>query len=418
MDIERPDRFKKRKLSKRLLFVGSGIALLAALIYVVTLGQPNPQVRRDQVWIGTVQQGDMLRNVRGLGRLAPEEMRWVTAQTAGRVEERLVMSGAVVNAETVILKLTNPQLEQQYLNARLELKAADAELASTRVRLQGELLAMRSQLTQLREQAEMAVLEKSINEELHTEGLVSELNLRRSELSAKHLQERMRMETERLTFQEQSIEPQLATQQTMVDRAQARLDLLEAQVAALTVKAGSAGVIQRLTIEQGMQIIEGQELALVSDPTRLKGVIEIQESQAREIRIGQPAIVDTRSSGEVTATVTRIDPNVERGIVKVDVVFTEPLPDGCRPEQTVQGTIELERLVDVVYVDRPTTAREEVSMNVFVLNNEGNLAERVSVDLGRSSVSLIEVKNGLNPGDRVILSDTSRWDNARSLDVR
>jgi HlyD family secretion protein len=418
MDIERPDLFKKRRRNQRILAGVGIVAAIVATIWIVTLGQPNPQVNRDQVWIGAVQRGDMIRNVRGLGKLVPEDMRWITARVSGRVEERLVQSGAEVESDTVILRLSNPQLEQQYLNAQLEFKAAEAEFVSTRVRLQSELLALRSAHVQLKEQAEMAALEKTINDELFADGLVSELNRKRSELSARHLQSRLAMETERVQFQEEAIEPQLATQQTQVDRAQARLDLLESQIRALTVKAGSKGVLQRLSIEQGMQISEGQELALVSDPSRLKGVVEIQESQAREVRIGQVGLVDTRSSGEVAAVVTRIDPNVERGIVKVDVAFPDGLPEGCRVDQTIQGTIELQRLQDVVFMDRPTSAREGTQASLFVLSGDGSRADRVAVDFGRSSVSLIEVQKGLNPGDRVILSDTTRWENARSLDLR
>jgi HlyD family secretion protein len=418
MDIERPDLFKKRRRNQRTLIIVAVVAAVVTTLWIVTLGRPNPQVNRDQVWIGAVQRGDMIRNVRGLGKLVPEDMRWITARASGRVEERLVLSGAEVDPDTVILRLSNPQLEQQYLNAQLEFKAAEAEFVSTRVRLQSELLALRSAHVQLKEQAEMAALEKTINDELFADGLVSELNRKRSELSARHLQSRLVMETERVQFQEEAIEPQLATQQTQVDRAQARLDLLESQIQALTVKAGSRGVLQRLTIEQGMQISEGQELALVSDPSRLKGVIEIQESQAREVRIGQVGLVDTRSSGEVAAVVTRIDPNVERGIVKVDVAFPDGLPEGCRADQTIQGTIELQRLQQIVFMDRPTSAREGTQASLFVLSSDGGRADRVSVDFGRSSVSLIEVLKGLNPGDRVILSDTTRWENARSLDLR
>lgn len=418
MDIERPDLLKKRTRRNRLLIAAAALAFLTAVVFVLTLGKPNPQVRRDQVWIGTVQRGDMLRNVRGIGRLVPEELRWVTAQTAGRVEEKLVQSGDTVEPDTVILRLSNPQLAQQYLNAQLELKSAEAELISTRVQLQSELLALRSQLTQLREQAEMALLEKTINDQLFADSLVSELNLKRSELSAHHLQSRLAMETERLAFQERAMEPRLANQQTQVDRATARLNLLEKQVQALDVRAGSHGVVQRLNTEQGMQITEGQELALVADTRRLKGIVEIQESQAREIQVGQLAVVDTRSSGEVNARVSRIDPNVERGIVRVDVVFPEGLPAGCRVDQTIQGTIELQRLENIVFVDRPSVAREETNGSLFVLSGDGKSADRVAVSYGRSSVNLIEVLQGLNPGDQVILSDTSRWESARAIDLR
>jgi HlyD family secretion protein len=418
MDIERPDRFAKKQLRSRIMMITGAVLTIAVFTYVLTLRQPVPRARKDQIWIGTVKKGDMLRNVRGLGRLVPQDMRWISARTSGRVEERCVLSGALVEPETVILHLSNPQLEQQYLNAQLEFKAAEAELISTRVRLQGDLLALRSNFIQLREQTEMAVLDEEINNQLFEDGLVSELNRKRSELSARHLTSRMEMETERLQFQEQAIEPQLATQQTQVDRAKARLDLLESQIQALVVRAGYNGVLQQLEVEEGMQVAEGQQIALVSDPSRLKAIVEIQESQAREIQIGQATLVDTRSSGVVNAVVSRIDPNVERGIVRVDVIFPDGLPDGCRAEQTIQGTIELQRLDDIVYVDRPTVVRENTQASIFVLNSDGNRAERTSVDFGRSSVTLIEVLKGLNPGDRIVLSDTSRWENASEIEIR
>lgn len=418
MDIERPDLFAKKQLRNRIMMIVGAVLIIAVFTYVFTLSQPVPRARKDQIWVGSVKKGDMLRNVRGLGRLIPQDMRWITARTSGRVEEKCVLSGALVEPETVILYLSNPQLKQQHLNAQLELKAAEAELTSTRVRLQGDLLALRSNFIQLREQTEMAVLDEEINNQLFEDGLVSDLNRKRSELSARHLKSRLEMETERLQFQEQSIEPQLATQQTQVDRALAKLDLFESQIEALVVRAGYDGVLQQLEVEEGMQIAEGQQIALVSDLDRLKAIIEIQESQAREIQIGQATVVDTRTSGKVDAVVSRIDPNVERGIVKVDVIFPEGLPDGCRAEQTIQGTIELQRLENIVYVDRPTVVRENTQTSIFVLKPEGNRAERVSVSFGRSSVTLIEVIKGLNPGDRIVLSDTSRWENASEIEIR
>lgn len=418
MDIERPDLFLKKRRRNRVMIAVGILLAVVAVVYVFTLGQPVPKARKDQIWVGSVKRGDMLRNVRGLGRLVPQDMRWITARSSGRVEEKMVLSGAVVEADTIILRLSNPQLEQQYLNAQLELKAAKAELTSTKVRLESELLALRSAYVQLKEQTEMAILDEEINNELFADGLVSKLNRKRSELSARHLKIRLEMETERLEFQKQAVAPQLASQQTQVDRAVARLNLLESKTDALVVCAGSTGILQRLEIEQGMQIAEGQEIALVSDLSKLKGVIEIQESQAREIQIGQQAIVDTRTSGVVSAMVSRIDPNVERGIVKVDVLFPKGLPDGCRTEQTIQGTIELQRLVNVLYVDRPSVARENIKTSIFVLNQAGDGAKRVPVEFGRSSVSLIEIRKGLNSGDRIVLSDTNRWENASEIQIR
>jgi HlyD family secretion protein len=418
MDIERPDLYVKNRRRNRWWIAVSLAAVIVLVVYVVTLSKPLPQVRKDQLWMGEVKRGDMIRNVRGMGKLVPQDLRWLTARTAGRVESRELQSGAAVKPDTVILRLSNPELEQEFLNAQLAFKAAEAEWLSTKVRLQGELLSMRSGLIQLQEQMEMAVLEEQINRELFTDGLVSDLERQRSELSARHLRSRVTMESERLVFQEQAVEPQLATRQTEVDRAKAQMELLSSRMDALVVRAGYHGVIQRLELEQGMQVLEGQEIALVSDPSRLKAVIEVQESQAREVLPGQVALVDTRSSGSAVAKVARVDPNVERGVVKVDLVFPDGLPDGCRPDQTVQGTIELERLPEVLHVDRPATVREYNVQSVFVLREGGQTAQRRPVEFGRTSVSLVEVIKGLEAGERIILSDTSRWDSAEEIQIR
>ncbi len=418
MDIERPERYARKQRQRRILYSVAGVIVVALFVYVFTLASPLPRVERNEIWLGEVKRGDMLRNVRGLGRLIPADMRWITSQTSGRVEEKFVKSGALVQPDTVILQLSNPQLEQQYQNAKLELEAAEAELISTRVRLQSDLLSMKSNYTRLKEQTEMAELEEEINDQLFEDGLVSELNRKRSKLSAQHLRSRLAMETERLNFQEQAIEPQLATQKTYVDRAQARLDLLQTQVDALKVRAGSNGVVQQLDLEQGMQVAEGQQIALVSDPQNLDAMLEIQESQAREVRIGQRAEIDTRTSGIVQASVTRIDPNVERGIVRVDLEFTDSLPEGCRADQTVQGNIELQRLDDVIYVDRPSTVKENTKASVFVMSADGKQALRTPVEFGRSSVTLVEIVSGLRPGQQIILSDSSRWQSSEAIEIR
>ena len=415
MDIERPDLLKRKSRRNKVFFSLAALLMVTAVVYIFTLGTPLPSIDKDQAWTGTVVRGDMLRNVRGLGKLVPEDLRWITARTSGRVEEKCVLSGAEVEPDTLILKLSNPQLEQQYTTAKLELKAAEAELLSTRVRLESELLALKSAYTQLLEQADMAALDKQIDEELFEEGLVSERTLKRSKLSAHHLGARLKMEQERLSFQEQAIEPQLATQQTQVDRIQARIELLEHQISGLEVVAGQKGVLQQLVLEQGQQVGEGQQIALVSNPVRLKAVIEIQENQAREIRIGQKATVDTRTAGIVEGTVSRIDPNVEQSMVKVDVVFPNGLPEGCRADQTIQGTIELQRLENVLYVDRPAIAKENTLSSVFRITSDGKQAERISVRYGKASVSLIEIEEGLEAGDQIILSDTSRWENANGI---
>jgi len=418
MDIERPDLQKKKILKKRLIIGGASVAIIGFVAFVLTLSAPMQSVKADQIWVGEVKQGTMERNLRGMGKLVPENMRWITARAAGRVEERFVLSGALVNAGTPILKLSNPELEQSLADSILELESAEAEMAGAEVRLKGELLALKSRVEELQETTDMAEIESRIQDQLFERRLVSDLNRERAELHAKHSRKRLQMEEERLSFQESSMGHQLASQRTRVDRARAQVTLLQGQVDALTVRAGFAGVLQRLELEPGMRAEQGALIAQVADMTALKAVVEIQEAQAREVTIGQNVKIDTRTSGEVSGTVSRVDPNVENGIVKVDVHFDTPLPSGCRAEQTIQGIIELERLDDVVYLSRPASAQAMSTSTIFLMNKDNSVATRVPISFGKASVSEIQVLEGLKPGDNVILSDTSRWESAKALEIK
>ena len=417
MDIARPDIEKKKKLRQR-LYIGAGIAGAAAFVlFIVTLGKPLPKVEADQVWTGVVEHGTMLRNLRGAGKLVPENVRWISARAAGKVEQRFVLSGAAVTPDTPILKLSNPELAQHLADAKLDFEAAQADLESARVRLQGDLLALKSGVEELREATELSELDARIQSELYADKLVSTLNCQRAQLHAQHSRVRLGMEEARLAFQESSIDHQLASQKTRVDRARAQVELLQEQVDGLIVRAGFSGIVQRLEVEPGMQVEQGALVAQVADMERLKAVVEIQESQARDVRPGQAVTVDTRTSGEVKGVVARVDPNVENGIVKVDVHFDAPLPSGCRAEQSVQGTVEIERLENVTFVQRPAMAQPQTTTTVFRLEGSGSVARRVPVNFGRASVSQIEVTSGLKTGDKIILSDTSRWQSAQGLEI-
>jgi HlyD family secretion protein len=418
MDIARPDIEKKKRLRRRIGLYG-GIACAAIFaVFILTMGRPLRKVDADDIWVGKVERGTMIRSLRGTGRLVPENVRWISARAAGRVEQRFVLSGAIVVPGTPILKLSNPELEQKLANAKLDLEAAQAELEGAMVRLQGELLALKSSVEALREETELSGLDARIQSELFADKLVSPLNCERARLHAEHSRIRLKMEEERLSFQDSSIEHQLASQKTRVDSAKANLELLQSQADALSVCAGFSGILQKLDLEPGMEVEQGAVIAQVADMTALKAVIEVQESQARDVTPGQTVLVDTRTSGEVQGRVARVDPNVENGIVKVDVHFTVSLPSGCRAEQTVQGTIELERLDDVVHVERPALVQPESSAPIFRIDPNGRTAKRLTVHFGRASVSQIEVRSGLKPGDKVILSDTTRWGNAEALEIK
>ncbi len=418
MDIARPDLAKKKRI-RRFFSIGLAVAALCAVAaYVITLDAPRTQVRRDQLWLGKVEQGTMMRNVRGLGRLVPENVRWIAARAPGRVEEVLALSGAEVEPDDIIVRLSNPELEQKHADARLNLDAARADMESGKVRILGDLLAQKSRVVDLREASEMADLEARIQQELFAEQLSSGLNKERAVMHAKHCRVRLGMEEERLSFMESSVEHQLAALQAKVHSADAALNLISGQINALEVRAGFRGILQRLEIEPGMQVEQGRLIAQVADMKRLKAVVEVQEAQAREVAIGQKVNVDTRTSGDVEGIVTRIDPNVEQGIVRVDVGFPGGLPHGCRAEQSIQGTIELELLENTVFMPRPASVQANSSTTLFRISANGNMAVRVPASLGRSSASMIEVLRGLKPGDMVILSDISRWDGKQELELR
>ncbi len=408
MDIERPD-LKKAKRKRRIFYAVIGSGLLAtAWVGLSQLEPAVPSLDQGSVWVDTVKRGPLLREVRGIGVLAPEENRLISAQTTGRVERLLIFPGTRVEIDTVILVMNNPQLEQEVENARLELRASETELVSIEVELEGRMLEMEANHAQLEANYQQALLEAELNEELFTEGLVAELAFKRSELNAEQLGKRVALDLRRIEFQGKSQQSRLDTQQAQIEQLQARYNLLTSQLEAQQVRAGIEGVLQRLPVEIGQQVAPGEILAEVADPSRLKAVVEIAETQAKDVMPGQTARIDTRN-GIIEGVVMRVDPTVENGTVAVDVRLISELPRGARPDLTIEGNIELERLADVIYVGRPAFAREYGSMEIYRFESEGTFAVRTPVNFGLSSVSDIEVSNGLTPGDRVILSDTSEW---------
>jgi HlyD family secretion protein len=356
-----------------------------------------------------VKRGPMVREVRGLGTLVPEEIRWIAANTDGRVEKIVIRPGARVTPETVILELTSPELEQLANDAESKLKAAEAELTSLRAQLQRDLLDQESTTARVHSEYEQARMESETNEQLKRNGLVAELQYKTAQVKAAELANRDAIEQKRLTFAGDSIEPQLAAKQAEVDQLKAAAQWKLEQVEALHVKAGMNGVLQQLPVDVGQLVKAGVNLARVADPGRLKAEIKIAETQAKDIVVGEKVTIDTRN-GVVKGHVIRIDPAVEQGTVKVDAQIDGELPKGARPDLTIDGTIELERLNDVVYVGRPAFGQESSTVGMFKLVSGSSEAVRTPVKLGKSSVNTIEIVSGLQPGDQVILSDTSAWD--------
>ena len=395
---------------------GAYAVLGTVVILLVTFGvqrlQPAaPRVDRNTVYIDTVRRGPMVRQVRGTGTLVPEEIRWIPATTEGNVERIVIDPGAEVTPESVIVELSNPELEQQAQEAELNLRTAETRYENRRVELESDLLILRATLASVEAALTMARLEADANAELAKDGLVSRLQLQRTQATEREQETRFALEQERLRLRlsETTMAAKLAVERSEVDRSRALWELRRDQVADLRVRAGMAGVLQQVPLEEGQRVTAGANLARVGDPTVLKAELRIAETQAKDVQIGQLASVDTRN-GVIAGRVVRIDPAVENGTVTVDVTLEEELPRGARPDLTVDGTIELERLDDVVYVGRPVFGQEESTVSLFRLDAEGGDAARTRVRLGRASVNTIEVLEGFEPGDQVVLSDMSAWD--------
>jgi HlyD family secretion protein len=409
VDIPRQQSKWKRRLKQ-----GGAAAGVSAALALITLGvsrlQPaDPVVDRSSVVIGTVERGSLTRQVRGYGKLVPEEMHWIPAITEGRVEDILAQPGAAVRPETVLLEMSNPELERDVTTAAMEVKAAEADLTSLRVRLEKEVLDQRAVLASVQAAQSQASLEAQLNEELARDGLVDNLHLQLSISRAQELNTRLEIEKKRLEISNESVEAQLAAQRARVDQSRAMARLKQSQLNALRVRAGKPGVLALLLVEVGQQVVPGTNLARVANPERLKAEIKIPETQAKDVQIGQRATVDTHN-GVVNGRVVRIDPSVQDGSVTVDIAMEGELPKGSRPDLSVDGTIELEHLENVLFVGRPAFGQEQRVARMFLLEQDGPRASRVQVRFGRASVNAMEVLEGLQTGDRVIISDMSAWD--------
>ncbi len=406
MDIARPSNARKKRI-RQIIYAVVGLLAVALVSFGLSRLKPAaPTVERAVVWPAKVERGPMVRQVRGLGTLTPEDIRWIPATTQGRVEKIILRPGTPVKANDVVLELTNPQLEQQLLDATLKLQAAEAGLANTKVTLQNDLLQSRGSAAQVEGDFNKAKMQAQMNEELAKDQLVSALVLKQSQVERDQLGVRYEIAKDQLASKTESTRAQLAVQQSAVDQARALLRLTQQQRDELKVRAGLDGMLQLVPVEVGQQVAPGANLARVG---RLKAEIKIAETQAKDIQIGQKAEVDTRN-GIVQGRVVRIDPSVQNGTRTVDVTLNGDLPKGAVPDLSVDGTIELERLNDVLFMGRPAFGQEQSVVGLFKISADGVNAERVQVKLGRSSVNTMEVLSGLKVGDQVILSDMSAYD--------
>jgi HlyD family secretion protein len=416
VDIARSsDVIKKKKIRRALFGAAALIAIILITVGVSRLKPAAPSVERATVWIDTVKRGPMLRQVRGSGTLVPEDIRWIPATTQGRVERILLRAGANVTPTSVILVLSNPELEQSVRDARLAFQSAQAAYQNRKTELESALLSQESTVAGIEANYNNAVMDLKANEELFKEQLVAELSVMVKRSQVEELKSRLAIEQERLKMTRAGIASQLGPQAADVDQRRAAVDLRERQLDDLKVKAGMSGVLQcvcsspTIQVEVGAQVGPGTNLARVANPSTLKAELRIAETQTKDIRIGQYAEVDTRN-GVVKGKVGRIDPAAQGGTVGVDVILEGDLPPGSRPDLSVDGTIQLERLDNVIYVGRPAFGQENSTVGLFKLDLETGEANRTNVKLGRSSVNQIEIIEGLQPGDQVILSDMSAQD--------
>jgi HlyD family secretion protein len=411
-----PSQLKSQK--QRRLIVGAIAAVVLGLFTykVLTLEPAAMAVDRQTVWTDKVKRSDMLRQVRGPGTLEAEEIQWITAGTNGQVARRVILPGSVVSPDTVILELINPELEQQALDARLALDAARAETRDLDVRLQSEVLNQEANATRVASDYESAKLEAEAQEQLARDGLTPEITLKRARLRAQQLGEQTRIERERLVKQQESVKAQIASQAARVEQLAAVYQLRATQMSQLQVRAGLEGVLQEVPLEVGQRVTPGTNLALVANPNKLKAVLQIPQVQAKDLVIGQKAEIDTRN-GVVAGQVMRIDPAVREGTVTVDVAILGELPKGARPDLSIEGIVEIERLLNVLNVGRPAYGQAESQVSLFKVLPNGE-AIRVPVMLGRTSVSTIEIRQGLEEGDEVILSDTSAFDEQEKIRLK
>ncbi len=408
MDIQRTD-LKLKKRRKQIIYgaIGAAVVLVAGVV-IARLEPAAPRVDRGTVWTDTVKRGEMLREVRGPGTLVPKSIRWIAAETDARVERIVVKPGAQVQPDTVIIELTNPVVQDQLAAAESDYVSAQATYLARETELESQLLDQRARLAGFEADYEGARLQAEAERGLSADGIISRIQYQRSQLTADSAKVRVEMERDRLIKTQQNIGKQLEAERARIDQLGRTRDLRRRQADALELKAGIEGVLQQVPVEEGQQVMAGTNLARVARPDVLMAELRIAETQAKDILIGQPVKVDTRN-GIVKGEVIRIDPAVQNGTVQVDIDLVDALPPGARPDLSVDGTIEIERLDNVLYVGRPAFGQPNSQTTLFRINGDGS-ALRVPVALGRASVNLIEIEQGLAEGDKVILSDTSSWD--------
>jgi HlyD family secretion protein len=412
MDVARPPEVAQRRKRNRIIAgVAAALLILITTVALARLKPAAPTVEAGGLWIEPVKRGTMLRNVRGTGVLVPDEIRWITALTDGTVERVVVLPGTPVEADTVLVELSNPQTEQAAMTADLDLRTAKDNYEVLKADLARDLLAQRAAAAGVAADAAQAKMNADADEQMAKNGFISAIQLRRSRLLAETAAARQKMEEQRLANSESTLAVKLSVQQSEVRRRETMAALRRSEATGLKIRAGVAGVLQEVPVQVGQRIGPGTNLARVVDPTRLKAQLQVAETQVKDVAIGQKAEVDTRNgnNSRVPGRVVRIDPAARNGTVTVDVALDGALPRGARPDMSVDGEIELERLDNVLFVGRPAFGQEQTKMSLFKLSADRTTAALTPVELGKSSVNTIEVLRGLNIGDCVVLTDMSQW---------
>jgi HlyD family secretion protein len=412
MDIARPE-FKERKRRRQIATAAVVVVVVAALTVVVYRLRPAaPTVERGTVWTDSVKRGSMLRQVRGIGSLVPsqESVLQIPAETEATIIRIRMLPGSLVNADSILVEMSDPQVEQAAVDAHLQWKAAEAEYQSQRMKLESDLMNQKAGAATVKADYNTTQLQSQTDKALYDLGVISGLAYKASKSKADELTIRNGLEDQRLESTQKAIDAQLAQMQAKVDQMRVLAELKQKQLDALKVRAKIEGVLVELPLHVGQHVTPGTMLAKVVQPNHLMAELKVAETQARDVQIGEPASVDTHN-GVIAGTVMRVDPGVQNGTVTVDVKLVGDLPKGARPDLSVDGTIDLERLDNVLYVGRPAFGQENSTISLFRLDGDGRDATRVPVKVGRASVNSIQVIEGLHEGDTVVLSDMSRWDN-------
>ena len=418
MDIKRPPKSKIKKKIRMAIFVVVGLVAVGGITYGLAKLKPAaPTVEKSTAVIEAVKRGEMVRDVRGNGTLVPEVIRWVPAPAQGRVEKVNLQAGVEVDASTVLVELSNPQMEQQAADANFQVKAAEADEETLRARLENDTMTLKSSIATINSQYSAAKIQLDVDETLLRQKLIPELSVKVSRVAVQDLANRLKVEQERIAVTEKSTRAQLNAASSRLQQLRAMAVLRQQEVENLKVRAGTAGVLQQVLVQVGQQLDNGANIARVADPTSLKAVLRVAETQISGVRIGQPVLVDTRN-GIIQGKVSRIDPAAREGTFEIDASLIGPLPPSARPDLSVDGTIELERLPDVLKVGRPAFGQAFQTVKMFVLSPDGTEAEHRTVKLGANSVSTIQILEGLREGDRVIISDTTQYDSFDRIRIR